>query len=362
MRHEPFTSLDELLAPATLTRLCHEPVSSVKCGSFTGGHSASGSRFLAIETNDGQGPRFVVKLSSPEFDWIVRATGDGLGREVLVWSSGLLDRLPSEIVHPVIACASNGNGWAILMRDVSEALIPDIVGHTPMSRPDHRRYLDALAALHATFWDEPRRAGPEDGYCSPRHLYTATSPETGKREADHPNEVPSHIRDGWELFWTAVAPDVAELLHRLFEDPDPLCTALARYPRTIVHGDPRAANLGIMRKPRPRVVLIDWHFVAASTPVVDVAWYLWDLGSQLPAARETTIAWYHDRLAHRLGARFDETWWQPLMELGLLGQLLRGGWWLAFDAVHNPCAAIREWNREELAWWSERAREGARWL
>jgi hypothetical protein len=362
MLHEPCASLDELLAPAMLTRLAHEQVSTVRSSPFSGGDSASGSQFLTIETNEGQGPRFVVKLSSPACDWIVRATGDELGREVLVWSSGLLDRLPPEIIHPVVACARNENGWAILMRDVSEALIPESTKYATISLTDHRRYLDALAALHTTFWNESGVDDPGDRYCSLRHLYTATSPATGKREVDHPNAVLPRIRNGWDLFWTVVAPDVAELLQRLFEDPGPLCDALARYPRTIVHGDPRAANLGIMRKPRPRVVLIDWHFVSSSTPGADVAWYLWALGSRLPIARETTISWYRDRLAHRLGARFDETWWQPVMDLSLLGQLMRGGCWLAIDAVQHQNPAVRAWNREELAWWSERAGEGERWL
>jgi hypothetical protein len=361
MRHEPLASLDELLAPATLTFLCHEPIRTVRRAPFTGGHSASGSSFLAVETNDGDGPRFVVKLSSPECDWIVRATGDELGRAVLVWASGLLDRMPPEIVHPVVACARNGSGWAILMRDVSDSLIPDATGTTLISRADHRRYLDSLAALHVAFWDDAVVA-PASGYSRPANLYRATSPQTGRREADHPNAVMGRLRGGWEAFWTLVAPDVADLLRRLFDDPGPLCTALARYPRTVVHGDPRAANLGIMRKPRSRVVLIDWHFVGVVPPGVDVAWYLCACGPQLPVARETTIAWYRDRLAYRLGSRFDEAWWRPQMELSLLGQLMRGGWWLAMDAVHEPSAAVRAWNRAELAWWCERAREGARWL
>ena len=363
MHHEPFASLDELLAPATLTALCHEPVQSVRRAPFTGGHSASGSSFLAVETNDGDGPRFVVKLSSPDCDWIVRATGDTAGREVLVWTSGLLDRLPPEIVHPVIACARDGTSWAILMRDVSDSLIPDANGTTPISRADHRRYLDALAALHVAFWDGGA-AGIASalGPCRLARLYTATSPRTGRREVDHPNPVLGQLRGGWEAFWTLVDPDVADLVHGLFEDPAPLCAALARYPRTVVHGDPRAANLGIVRQPHPRVVLIDWHFVSLAPPGADVAWYLCNCGPQLPAARETTIAWYRDRLAARLGACFDEAWWQPQMELSLLGQLLRGGWWLAMDAVHDPSADVREWNRAELAWWCERARAGAQWL
>ncbi len=97
--------------------------------------------------------------------------------------------MPPEIVHPVVACARNGTGWAILMRDVSDALIPDALGKMPISRADHRRYLDALAALHAAFWDDPAIVAPALGYCRPSHVYTTLSPQTAQREADHPNEV-----------------------------------------------------------------------------------------------------------------------------------------------------------------------------
>jgi hypothetical protein len=362
MRHELLASLEVMLAPETLTRVSGEPVESVRCAPFTGGHSASGSSFLTVETNNGRGPRFVVKRSSPQSDWIVRATGDELGREVLIWTSGLLDRLPPEIIHPVIACARDEGGWAILMRDVSDALIPNPQVDLPISRVDHRRYLDALAALHVAFWDQAAMVDPALGYCSPAHLYTALSPETAWREIDHPNEVVRWLREGWDLFWTMVEPDVADLLRQLFENPEPLCAALARYPQTLVHGDPRVANLGIVRDPQPRVVLIDWHFVGPSTPGVDLSWYLWNFGIRLPVTREMTVGWYRDGLAHQLGSRFDETWWQPQMELSLLGQLMRGGWGSALDAVHASSVAVREWNRQDIAWWSEQARAGARWL
>ena len=139
MLHEPLASLDELLAPATLTRLSHVPVSTVRSSPFSGGDSASGSSFLAIETNDGQGPRYVVKLSGPACDWIERATADELGREMLVWSCGLLDRLPPDIVHPVVSCPRTLTPWAILRRDVSEAMIQGPRRFTPIYRSDHRR-------------------------------------------------------------------------------------------------------------------------------------------------------------------------------------------------------------------------------
>ena len=167
----------------------------------------------------------MVKLSSPACDWIVRGTADSRGREVLVWSTGLLDRLPPEITHPVIACARDEEGWAILMHDVSDQLIPDPLGASPITETDHRRYL-ALAALHADFGDT-EIVNPALGYCSPWHRYTVFSPATGEREATHPNKRIRMIREGWPSFLALIAPDVAALLRRLLADPTPLCAAMA---------------------------------------------------------------------------------------------------------------------------------------
>ena len=362
MRHEPFDSLDALLAPETLSRLVGCPIVSARHLPFVGGHSASGSSFLAIETNDGQGPRFVVKRSSPACDWIVRGTADDRGREVLVWTTGLLDRLPPEITHPVVACARDDTGWAILMHDVSNHLLPDPMGETPISDADHSRFLDALAALHASFWEQPEITDPALGYCSPWHRYTVFSEECGRREAAHPNEVVHWIREGWNSLWMLIEPDVATLLRRLLADPAPLCSAMARYPQTVIHGDPRAANLGIMAVPRPRVVLIDWHFVGPGVPGVDLAWHLLSTGYKVSVSRATTISWYRERLAQRLGSRFEERWWHPQLELSLLGEVVRSGWKFGWNIAHHPSATIRTWACEGLAWWSERAKEGAQWL
>src|SRR5829696_7389040 len=270
MDHEPLSSLDELLAPQTISRLAERSISSVHRVPFVGGHSASGSEFVGVETNGGHGPRFVVKLSSPDCDWIMRGTADCRGREVLVWTSGLLDRLPPEITHPVIACARDQEGWAILMHDVSDQLIPDSLGVSPINEADHRRYLDALAALHAAFWGQSEFVDPALGYCSPWHRYMVFSPATGEREAAHANEKVRWIREGWPSFLALIAPDVAALLRQLLADPTPLCTAMARYPQTVLHGDPRCANIGIALGTRPRVILLDWHFVGPGVSAVDL--------------------------------------------------------------------------------------------
>jgi hypothetical protein len=188
------------------------------------------------------------------------------------------------------------------------------------------------------------------------------SPATAEREIDHPNDTVREMREGWNLLWTMIESDLAALLRRLQADPSPLCAAMARYPQTVIHGDPRGANIGIVRGTRSRVVLLDWHFVGPGVPGVDLTWYLLRFASRVSASNETTIAWYRERLAQRLGSRFAKQWWRPQLELSLLGEMVRSGDLFGWEAAHHPDPAVREWTRQCLSWWSERAREGARWL
>lgn len=365
MQHEPFASMDELLAAETLSALARATIDAARRLPFSRGHAASGSHLFAIETNGGEGPRFVVKRVSPEWDWIMRATDDRVGREALAWSSGMLDRLPPEVAHPIVACAREGDGWAILMHDVGDALFPphDPYLGLPLSAADDTSILDALAAMHVAFWDEPEAAHPAQGFCSPEARFRAFSPATGRREASSADFYPHIIREGWELLPTLIDPGLAALIAGLADDPRPLTTALARYPQTVVHGDPRPPNLGLLRTPdATRLMMIDWQFVGPGVPGVDLSWYLYCSGPGRTHTKEAAIACYRDCLAQRLGSRFSESWWRPHLELCLLGQTLRCAQDMAWAAMRHEAEAARGWARSDLSWWGERAKEGARWL
>ena len=293
----------------------------------------------------------------------MRATADDRGREVLAWTTGLFDRLPPEIASPICGCAREAGGWAILMHDVGDALFAgaDQTPGAPISESDHLMILDALAAFHATFGDAAETADPALGYCSPWHHYAVLSLDAAHGDIYRPMQSRLWLEQAWECLWPSLDPDVAQVVKRLLADPTPLCTASARYPQTIVHGDPRLANFGIVRSLRPQVIALDWHFLGPGVPGLDLAWFL-GYGFRHPVDAETTIAWYRERLARRLCSRFDEGWWRPQLELSLLGLLVRLGCLLGWDADHHPNAAVRVWMRERLAWWSARAREGARHL
>ena len=70
----------------------------------------------------------------------MRITDDVSCRAVLAWTSGLLDRLPTDIAHEVVACARDDDGWAILLREVGHALVPP--GDDLVSEADNERFMD----------------------------------------------------------------------------------------------------------------------------------------------------------------------------------------------------------------------------
>jgi len=72
------------------------------------------------------GRRLVAKRLSGE-DWVARVTHDG-GREAWLWTEGVLERMPREIDHAVIAAGREGMGTWLLIRDVSDELLPPTGG------------------------------------------------------------------------------------------------------------------------------------------------------------------------------------------------------------------------------------------
>jgi hypothetical protein len=315
---------------------------------------------LAINTNQGQGEHYILKRVSVDWDWQMRATDDHDCRAVALWQHGIFDRLPPEIEHGVIACARDGTGWAILMRDASQYMLP----YAPIRKRHNEIFLEAMAALHAAFLDAPDLSDPGLNLCKLCHVYSVFGPQTGRREAGGNDEVPQRILEGWELLPTVVAPDVADITLSLVNNPQPLCDALARYPHTLVHGDWRHANQGLIRvEDRQRTILLDWQLATVGTPAIDIARYLGTNSALFPISKQACIAYYRRQLARRLGDRFDESWWQPQLALSLLGGFVQDGWAIALKATRWQITAHqRDHWQADLEWWSEQVRAGVKWL
>jgi hypothetical protein len=318
-------SVDELVADATV----RVPMTD-----------ADGKSGAVLERVELGGERYVLKHADRRNDWIMRQAGDLAGWPITVWSSGVLDLMPECIDHTYVGAARHGDHGAVLMRDVSQWLVP--ATDDPVPAEQHLRFLDHLAQVHAACWGWTDSIGlmpPGNRLCWFSDAALACEVELGS-----PAEVPGIAHEGWSRL-PGRAPRLAATLQPLRDEPWPLSDALAREPHTFLHGDWKFANLG--SGPDGRTILIDWALPGAGPPLIELAHYVALNRARLPVGHSTenTIDEYR-RALERHGID-TEPWWDRQLALCLLGMMLLLGWEKAYGSD------------EELAWWEARAIEGA---
>ena len=327
-------TVDELLAGAERRETFVNP----------DGRSASAFERVWID-----GRPHVVKYVHPDEDFTMRVSGDIGWRTVRAWTAGLLDSAP-DLVDSAIVGAATGtgrNGWgaALLMRDVTDELLP--AGSTKIAARDHAAYLDHLAGFCAATW------GWRDDDRAPTYLpyrarweWFGDAALAGERDLGWPERVPQVADEGWARFARRAPDDVARVIEALRHDVTPLASALRTTPSCFLHGDVKASNTGVARD--GRTVLIDWAYVGEGPACHELAWHLALDRDKLPISKEATIDRFREALeAHGVAT---SSWWDRQLELSLLGALLQFGWEKAYG------------DDEELAWWYAAARRGANHL
>jgi hypothetical protein len=281
----------------------------------------------------------VVKRVVPLDGWMGRATRDELGRSARLWLDGQMARLPVQLDTAIQRVETDGDGYLVYMRDISEHLLGD---ERRLGLDDLYAVLGAAAGMHREFHGEdvPSAARLED-------FLTVASPATAERELDEPDLPPKQLPAGWDAFAQAVAPDVASAIAQLLADPTPLAGAIARDGLTLIHGDLRDDNMGVLGND---VFLIDWDLAAMATPGVELAWFLLQDAWRIDLTREEVVA---QALAAE-GALLDRRG----LALGAVAGLCLYGWLLGHSAVVHPDPAEQAWAQDELAFWTPLARAG----
>lgn len=305
-----------------------------------------------------EGPvRYVVKRLRPRGDWIGRATNDERMREYRLAAGGIYQALPEGIQTAVAGAVELAGGAALVMHDVSPALVPP--GDEPISEEQAARSLRALARLHSTFYGFPARLLAGLGLCVPAHWLMMLSPATAERErgATPPDPVTPRLQSGWDIF-ARLAPDAWEIIAPLLGDASPVVQALRSCPDTLVHGDAKAGNLAFDDE---RVILLDWSQTMRAPGALDLGWYLAVNSARLPIAREAAIEIYRSTREElgRLPAAGEQ--WERELAVSLLAGTLRLGWAKALGASSDdPARRVRE--RAELDGWANAALAGRRWM
>jgi hypothetical protein len=298
------------------------------------GGGNSGAQLERVTLPDGTPG--IAKRVVPGGDWLGRAAG---GRAITaeLWRSGVLQRLPASIETGIVAVEPEGDGWRILMRDLSAALLP---AQGPISRPRHRELMAAAAALHAAF-----RGERFDGAITLERHLAISSPAIAEAERDGSDVIPKQIETAWEAFAEVADDDVAQAVLANLADSAPLARALRAGGTTLVHGDLRDDNLGFVDG---RVVLLDWDIAGEGTPALEVAWYLCHDAWRTEGTHDELL---EDFLVAEAGAVSEHD-----LDLGLIAGLQLYGWIFGHSALIHPDPAERAWAREELGWWVPRVR------
>lgn len=233
---------------------------------------------------------------------------------------------------------ADGDGWWVLMRDLSASLLGD---ERRLSRDESRGVLETAAALHAEFaGDVPDGAAALAGRLGMSSLRVADAERSGS------DLMPKQLPTAWDAFAESVPAEIGGEVLTAVADPEPLAAALESTGQTtLLHGDLRDDNLGLTAD---SIVLLDWDLATAGTSTVEFAWYLCHDAWRIDASRDEIEADY--RAAERESLDDRE------LELGMLSGLVQYGWIFGHSLRVHPDPAERAWAEAELGWWIARTR------
>lgn len=286
--------------------------------------------------------RYFIKRLSFASDWVMRAIGDRVCRQYLVWQEGIMDQTPDCIDHAVVAMARDGAGddalLTIVMRDVGEFLIPP--GDAMLRSGQHAGFIAHMAALSAAFW------GWEDqvGLTTMAQRIRFFAPDIIAAELDVP-EVPGPIAAA-AAGWAALpgrSPRLWQLAQMVHHRPEVITEPLAETPHTFLAVDWKLGNLGT--HPDGRTILLDWAFPGSGPVCWDLCWYLALNRARLPEPKEAVISRFRTALEHQ--GISTSSWWQRQLDLCMIGIMATFGWEKALG------------DARELLWWEATVKRAA---
>ncbi len=349
-----FDSLEEMLAPETLSNLLSKKITSIKVQPMKNHGGLAGGHLSYVNTNNG---RLVLKQMSIESDWIMFASDDQQCRSVTLWQYGILDHLLRYAEHKIIACARDGKGWAILMHDLTGSTFS---GESLLNYEIVTTFLNTLARLHAAFWDHSDIADPMLGICTPKQLLDQTALPVARKYPNYPTSpIPGWVCGGWEALPELLEPDVLAKLHHLIEDPQPLYDTLQRYPSTLLHGDYRIDNLAYHNS---CPVLFDWQESTFTVMTTDLAWFVKQGYVQTVMSREQATNYYRAHLETYLGSPFDEHEWQVMLDLGCCLDALRSIGFSGFFYKNANDAQGKQFNAQLVKQQGQFVLDAMRWF
>ena len=285
-------------------------------------HGVSGALIQRLTFEDGT--TLVVKSMSREWDWMMRATRDK-GRAALLWTTGVMDRLPPEIDPLIVRIEREGPVFRLYMRDLGPLV------KTKRDLPaESKQMLPAMIHLHEAFWGTP-----VEGLCTLPDLLAAVSPAVLR---EHGTDEWRELMDkGWAAFESVVPRDIVDVVVRVRDDPAVFAAGLEAEGCTLIHADLHPGNAAVVGD---RVMIFDWSLATWAPPAVDFAWFL--AHSFIPVdQRDGMIDAFRELEGERHSPR--------ALDLSAIAQLVNEGWGYGLGSLRGE-------RFDEANFWADRAR------
>ena len=337
-----FDTLDELQSPETLARWAG-PVARLEREPLSGlGFSGATLERLKIVTAGGVPRSFVLKVVSPERDWIARDSGDRVGREGLLLDEDRLHGVWEIFDTACLAYSREPERIGLLMNDVSAHIVPNV--REPVTDRQEGTLIESLARLHARFWNSEVLELP--WLSRPAPLVGLLAPASMESETSRSREGPffDRVRSGWRRVRERVSNDVARLLWRPVDAAIEPWTGL---PRTLIHGDCKVANFAFIGS--GRVTAFDWSMIGAAPAGLELGWYLAVNASRLTGTKEQLADRYRRSLEEALGATIAEDAWSAHVDMAVTTGAMMLLWSKALALDEGTLRAQAEWD-----WWLSR--------
>lgn len=298
-----------------------------------GGRTGASVTRLTTLATDGERRSFVLKVV-PATQWRTLLGLDS--SEARLWLSGATRMLPQGLRCPTLDVARHASSaeWWILMQDVSHGILP----RGAYDEAKARALLRGVARMHAQYWERDREL-PLGSFEISADAMAALSAHVAR---GGPASDPwlSGLAQDFQVsrallpvFLDALSGDDADFYIRLCSDHARISRALAQYPRTLLHGDLRRANIAFVGD---EVVLFDWEFASCGPAARDLQWY-WFLqfwayppaDGSTPSDRRGGLDVYLDTLERECGRKLDRAQFDESCELAWLSVFCQLGFCLA---------------------------------
>jgi hypothetical protein len=322
-------------------------------------------------------------MVSARAGWLGALSDDTMVREVGLWTSGLLSRLPAGIATGVLEASRKAGpdgalSGLLTMKDLAGYQLRDRRGrplrNPPLTPPGGGglpsvvlTILRHLALQHATFWENSLLDEQSAGLMATREALLLLSPDwlTGRLAAGDASPYLPIALLGWEAFFQLAEAEDATLLKRVVEQPELVLKAISTLPRTLVHGDLWGPNLGLLpptsqapRKGR-RLLLLDFALATAGPSTYDVLWLTGTWHDLDPVRVLAAYRYWLERALRARGRPLAAATWWSLADAGYLRTALTCGEALARSAQEAPIGSGRRRLQEHVRWWAARAAAAA---